>query len=102
MSFRSASYWDIVGTFARPGDATSFEATLVAVDGTRVATGRDFDSSGQVAQAVVGLDADTAAALASALARSDSAVRSVDPKPYTRTPYAPFRTATSQMGAGRK
>src|SRR5690554_3522808 len=45
MAFRSASYWDLVGTFARPGDATSFEATLVAVDGTRVATGRDFDSS---------------------------------------------------------
>src|SRR5690606_20475934 len=102
MAFRSASYWDLVGTFARPGDATSFEATLVAVDGTRVATGRDFDSSGQVAEGVVALDADTAAALASALEGSDFSVRSVETKPYTRKPYAPFRTSTLQMEAGRK
>src|SRR5205085_9546698 len=38
MAFVRAGYWDLEGVFA-PG---SFEARLVAVDGARVATGRDF------------------------------------------------------------
>ena len=42
MAFVAASYWDIVGTF----DPGAFEAKLVAVEGRRVATGRDFDDGG--------------------------------------------------------
>ena len=38
MRFVVASYWDVVGTF-EPGP---FEARLVAVDGKRLAQGRDF------------------------------------------------------------
>src|SRR5688572_1591508 len=45
MAFTSASYWDLVGRFAKDGDAATFDATLVAVDGTRIASGRDFDAS---------------------------------------------------------
>src|SRR5688572_9040196 len=44
-AFTSASYWDLVGRFAKDGDAATFDATLVAVDGTRIASGRDFDAS---------------------------------------------------------
>ena len=43
MRFVAASYWDIVGTF-EPG---SFEARLSAVDGKRVAQGRDFGDDGE-------------------------------------------------------
>ncbi|HEX2154983.1 MAG TPA: type I DNA topoisomerase [Acidimicrobiia bacterium] len=102
MAFTSASYWDIVGRFAKDGDAATFDATLVSVDGTRVATGRDFDTSGRVAEGVLALDSQAAEALATGLEESDFSVRSVDTKPYTRKPYAPFRTSTLQMEAGRK
>ncbi|MFP3914215.1 MAG: type I DNA topoisomerase, partial [Actinomycetota bacterium] len=102
MEFTSASYWDLLGRFSQPGETSSFEATLTAVDGTRVATGRDFDSSGQVGDGVVALDADAASALADGLEDREFAVRSVETKPYTRRPYAPFRTSTLQMEAGRK
>src|SRR5262249_1569119 len=51
MRFRSAGYWDIEGTFGTAagadrtdeGEPAAFTATLVGVDGRRVATGRDFD-----------------------------------------------------------
>ena len=102
MAFRAASYWDLEGTFEKPGDATQFSGTLVAVDGTRVASGRDFDSLGKTDGDVVVLDADTAAGLATALEAAEFVVRSTDTKPYTRRPYAPFRTSTLQQEAARK
>ena len=102
MAFRSAAYWDIEGRFAKEGEASTFDAALVAVDGTKVATGRDFDSEGKLTGDAVALDREGATALAQSLQEADFAVRSVDTKPYTRRPYAPFRTATLQMEAGRK
>ncbi|HEX7099424.1 MAG TPA: type I DNA topoisomerase [Acidimicrobiia bacterium] len=102
MAFRSASYWDIVGRFAKAGDAATFDATLASIDGARIASGRDFDSTGNVAQGVIRLDEEAARALAAALEGAEFEVRSVDTKPYTRKPYAPFRTSTLQMEAGRK
>ena len=102
MAFTSASYWDLQARFAKEGDATTFDAGLVSVDGKKVAQGRDFDAEGKLTADVVALDADAAGALATSLADADFAVRSVDTKPYTRKPYAPFRTSTMQMEAGRK
>ncbi|MDX1447593.1 MAG: type I DNA topoisomerase [Acidimicrobiia bacterium] len=102
MAFRAASYWDLEGTFEKPDDPTQFSGTLVAVDGTRVASGRDFDSLGEAQGDVVVLDADTAAGLATALEDAAFAVRSTETKPYTRRPYAPFRTSTLQQEAARK
>src|SRR5438067_1617242 len=102
MRFRSASWWDIEGTFAT--NEGSFGAGLVAVDGKRLATGRDFDESGRMApdaDAVV-LDETGASGLAERLRDSDFAVRSVEEKPYKRSPYAPFMTSTLQQEAGRK
>ncbi|MEX0756703.1 MAG: DNA topoisomerase, partial [Acidimicrobiia bacterium] len=48
------------------------------------------------------LDSETAADLATALENAEFAVRSTDTKPYTRRPYAPFRTSTLQQEAARK
>ncbi|MFZ5868979.1 MAG: toprim domain-containing protein, partial [Actinomycetota bacterium] len=49
MAFRAAEYWDVVGDFSPRGEqGASFTARLVAVDGARVATGRDFDDLGQL------------------------------------------------------
>ena len=50
MAFVSASYWDIAAQLDAGADATprQFGSRLVAVDGDRVATGRDFGSDGQL------------------------------------------------------
>jgi DNA topoisomerase-1 len=101
MRFRSASYSDVEGRFSR--DSPPFGATLVALDGTRLASGRDFDETGnRTASDVVVLDSEGARALVARLADSTFTVKSVDEKPYKRTPYPPFMTSTLQQEAGRK
>ncbi|MEU3337339.1 type I DNA topoisomerase [Streptomyces sp. NPDC006668] len=105
IAFRSAEYWDLTGTFAtgRAGDPSSLVARLQTVDGRRVAQGRDFDSLGQLkSEQVLHLDEANARALAAALEQTQFAVRSVESKPYRRSPYAPFRTTTLQQEASRK
>ncbi|GAA1421436.1 type I DNA topoisomerase [Streptomyces thermospinosisporus] len=108
MAFRSAEYWDLTGTFAtgRPGDASdpsSLVARLQSVDGRRIAQGRDFDSLGRLkSENILHLDEANARALAAALENTRFSVRSVESKPYRRSPYAPFRTTTLQQEASRK
>ena len=103
MRFRSAGYWDLEATFdTGVGDPRTFDATLVALDGKRVATGRDFNETGQLTSDVVHLDADASAALASRLEGASFAVKSVEPRPYRRSPYPPFMTSTLQQEASRK
>jgi len=102
MRFRSASWWDIEGVFAT--NEGSFGAGLVAVDGRRLAAGRDFEATGRLAADadLVVLDESGASDLAERLQDSDFAVRSVEEKPYKRSPYAPFMTSTLQQESGRK
>ncbi|MFI5522581.1 type I DNA topoisomerase [Streptomyces platensis] len=119
IAFRSAEYWDLTGTFSptlgsaraggppsgRAGDASdpsTLTARLNTVDGRRIAQGRDFGSNGQLKNDVLHLDEANARALAAALEHTDFAVRSVESKPYRRSPYAPFRTTTLQQEASRK
>ncbi|KUO15334.1 type I DNA topoisomerase [Streptomyces dysideae] len=108
IAFRSAEYWDLTGTFATgragdPSDPSSLVARLQTVDGRRVAQGRDFDSLGQLKSAnTLHLDEANARALAAALESTRFSVRSVESKPYRRSPYAPFRTTTLQQEASRK
>ena len=94
MLFVAASYWDIVGTF-EPGP---FEARLVAVDGRRVAQGRDFGDDGRLKSDILALDEDAARTLAAALAGAPFAVRSVEEKPYTRRPAAPVHDVDAAAG----
>jgi DNA topoisomerase-1 len=108
MAFVSASYWGIDAILRTTkeqgeGNAPTFKAALTTVDGARVATGRDFDSLGQLkSDDVRRLDEADARRLAEALAQSDYTVSSVEEKPYTRKPYAPFMTSTLQQEGGRK
>ncbi|KQX61629.1 type I DNA topoisomerase [Angustibacter sp. Root456] len=107
MAFRAASYWDLLGNFAPAVDAeaSAFTARLTAVDGARVATGKDFDDLGRLkdsARAVVHLDESAARSLVGALESAPVTVRSVEEKPYTRRPAAPFTTSTLQQEASRK
>ena len=106
MRFRLASYWDLEGTFdAGSGhDQRMFPARLHSVDGTRVAQGSSFGQDGALKPGaeVVHLDRARAEALVSGLQDSTYDVRSVESKPYRRSPYAPFRTTTLQQEASRK
>jgi DNA topoisomerase-1 len=99
MRFVAADYWDIVATF----DPGAFGARLSAVDGRRVAQGRDFDQQGTLknADTVQVTEAD-ARDLAGKLEGAAFAVTSVEEKPYTRRPAAPFMTSTLQQEASRK
>jgi DNA topoisomerase-1 len=106
MKFRMASYWDLEGTFdaGAKHEQRMFPAKLHSLDGTRVARGSDFGQDGLLKDAskVVHVDRARAEALVSALADSAYDVRSVESKPYKRSPYAPFRTTTLQQEASRK
>ena len=104
MAFRSASYWDLAGTFTPDAAAgESFSAKLAALDGRRVASGRDFNDKGELTgKNVAHLDEVAAKALAESLQQADFTVRSVEHKPYTRRPAPPFTTSTLQQEAGRK
>ncbi len=104
MGFRSASYWGVEGAFrSREEPGGRFTANLVALDGARLATGKDFDESGRLASnGVAVLDEAGAVGLATDLENADFSVRSVERKPYRRSPYPPFRTSTLQQEAGRK
>jgi DNA topoisomerase I len=115
IAFRPAQYWDLEAEFAPvqqdpAAEVSSFSATLVTVDGRRVAQGRDFNSVGELrtadgadnGRAILHLDGAAAGALAGRLSDSSFAVKSVERKPYTRKPYAPFRTTTLQQEASRK
>lgn len=99
IAFVSAGYWDIDLVSATD---PSFDAKLVAVDGTKVASGRDFDDRGQVNGTAVALDEARATALAAGLDGATFTVRSVDEKPYRSSPKPPFMTSTLQQEGGRK
>lgn len=109
MAFRSAGYWDVTAELdASVSDPQAtppkFTAKLNSVDGKRVASGRDFDSLGGLRKPdeVLVLTEQAASALAGGLRGAQLSVASVEQKPYTRRPYAPFMTSTLQQEAGRK
>jgi DNA topoisomerase I len=128
IAFRPAAYWDLEAIFTPIKDDASnasFPGRLAAVDGRRVAQGRDFTSAGELRNsdllylegAAPAGDADAAAnghspagvahrlsapGLAERLTGVPFTVKSVERKPYRRSPYAPFRTTTLQQEASRK
>jgi DNA topoisomerase-1 len=115
MGFRSAGWWGIDATFttgeseqgtgpAPEGTPRSFGASLVALDGVNLASGRDFDDTGALAASnpVVVLGEEEARQLATGLAGAPFTVKSMTHKPFRRSPAPPFMTSTLQQEAGRK
>jgi DNA topoisomerase-1 len=99
ISHVAAAYWGIEAVTAT---TPSFAATLVSLDASRVATGKDFDSQGRPSDRVVVIDETRAKALAAGLTNASLTVRSVEDKPYRSSPKAPFMTSTLQQEGGRK
>ena len=113
LRFHTAEYWDIEATFAATDgpardaaaatDPATFTSTLVALDGDRIASGRDFDpDTGRTKGDVIHLDEAGARGLAARLSGASFTVVRVEEKPYRRRPYPPFMTSTLQQEAGRK
>ena len=99
MAFVSADYWDIE---LHTGTSPAFDATLVSVDGAKVASGKDFDTNGVLDATAVALDEERATRLAAGLESAVFTVRSVEERPYRSSPKAPFMTSTLQQEGGRR
>ena len=102
LSFVAAVYSGIKALVSK--DSTQkFEAHLTHVRDRRVATGRDFDARGRLADDRLLLlgDAD-AQALAERLPGLPWRVSNVEAKEQRRSPAAPFITSTLQQEAARK
>jgi DNA topoisomerase-1 len=99
MAFVAAEWWDLQAEL----DPGAFAARLVALEGRRVAVGRDFGADGRLRdEGLVRLDGDAARALAERLRGVPFTVSSVERKPYSRRPAAPFITSSLQQEASRK
>jgi DNA topoisomerase-1 len=100
MRFRSVTYWDVI---AKHPTSPAFESTLWAVDGQRVATGKDFDEGGKLITAgSVWVDEAKAKAIAEGLSGQRFTVKSLETRPYRSSPKPPFMTSTLQQEGGRK
>jgi len=102
-AFRQGSYWDLKAILDI--QHTSFEARLVTLAGSKVATGSDFDpDTGQIASGrnVRLLNEADAKELQARLLGKTWRVSSVDERPVTRSPSPPFTTSTLQQEANRK
>jgi DNA topoisomerase-1 len=105
MAFVKAVWWDLSGTLKKadaPPDLSTVPAALAAVEGKRLASGKDFDSKGKLEKDALVLGAEEAGRLAEELRGRPFTVRSVERKPYKRTPHSPFMTSTLQQEASRK
>ena len=110
MRFRSAEYWDVKAVLATAAEQVAegprtFASTMVALNGDRLATGKDFEpTTGQLRRnaGAVHLDGDGARGIAARLSGRPFEVIRVEEKPYRRRPYPPFITSTLQQEAGSK
>lgn len=104
MRFTAAEYWDVLARLAKDGQ--SFEARLVAIDGKRVATGKDFDElTGALKKNNEDLTVLGKAEVESLVQKLQNAtwtVEKVEEKPVTGRPAPPFITSTLQQEANRK
>ncbi|HJT30647.1 MAG TPA: type I DNA topoisomerase, partial [Pirellulales bacterium] len=103
MAFVAATFWDLLGTFAKQaGD--QFEAALASYQGREVPATRDFDpATGKIKNKdLLLLNEVQAQELAARLRQAAFRVTAVEETPYTSKPYAPFTTSTLQQEANRK
>lgn len=99
IAFVTAEYWSIdLSTATSP----AFSANLVSVNGTKVASGKDFNEAGVPDTKVIALPEVRARALASGLEPATFTIRSVEERPYRSSPKAPFMTSTLQQEGGRR
>jgi len=100
MAFVSAGYSSVTANLEE--SSISFEAKLLSIDGKRLAGSKSFSEEGVLTADVLVLAPDAAEQLAEDLTGETLKVTSIEAKPSTRKPYAPFTTSTLQQEASRK
>ena len=102
-AFHEGTYWDLKAILEQ--EKTPFSAVLIALGGTKVATGSDFDSTtGRITAGrnVVLLNEAEAEALRTRLEGKPWTVTEMEERPVTRKPAPPFTTSTLQQESNRK
>lgn len=100
MAFVAANYASVVATCEF--DSINFDAKLLSIDSKRIAVSKSFDEKGKLTADVVVLDTEAAEKIAADVNGKTLKVVSVESKPNSRKPYAPFTTSTLQQEASRK
>jgi DNA topoisomerase I len=100
--FIESEYWSVSADFSIKGE--SFNTTLNYIGTERVATGKSFEkeTGALVQKNTLALDKEGAEKLAANLKDHDWKVSSLEQKPGTQNPYAPFITSTLQQEGIRK
>lgn len=103
IAFVDASYWDLIANF-RTALGQSFDATLISLEGRRLAIGKDFDANtGRLKDpALMLLNQEQAQSWRQRLQQAKFAVSKLEVKPYSQYPSPPFITSTLQQEANRK
>ncbi|EFA74016.1 DNA topoisomerase I [Raphidiopsis brookii D9] len=102
-AFREGTYWDLKATLLQA--KSPFTSLLITLEGTKVATGSDFDpATGQIAvgRNVVLLNENQALALQERLEGKTWTVTDIEERPVIRKPAPPFTTSTLQQESNRK
>lgn len=102
--YSRTTYFDLKADLLKQGDSQSFQATLIRIDGTKIASSNDFDSkTGEVKNSdILLLTESQADALVKELESGDWQVKKIEEKPRTSKPKPPFTTSTLQQEASRK
>ncbi len=105
MRFHKANYWNLMADLNK-GKA-NFDARLQTYDGKRIATGKDFSAeTGELLKdkkaGLLHLNEASAKKIKEELSKGSWRVESVEEKPMTRRPSAPFITSTLQQDGSRK
>jgi DNA topoisomerase-1 len=107
IQFKQTAYWDLKAQLISPKDKNQvpFEARLQSIEGKRIASGKDFDSttgefSGKKDVRILGEE--EAAQLVEKLQELPWSVKEVTEKETTSRPAAPFITSTLQQEGNRK
>ena len=104
QQFKQSTYFDLKAILQKEKDTISFEATLVRLNESRIANGKDFDpeTGKQTRLDSILLNESQATKLVKELESGIWTVSNIEEKPRTSRPRPPFTTSTLQQEAARK
>ena len=104
QQFKQSTYFDLKATLQKEKDTISFEATLVRLNESRIANGKDFDpeTGKQTRLDSILLNESQATKLVKELESGIWTVSNIEEKPRTSRPRPPFTTSTLQQESARK
>ena len=104
QQFKQSTYFDLKAILQKEKDTLSFEATLVRLNESRIATGKDFDpaTGEQTRLDSMLLNESQATKLVEELESGIWTISNIEEKPRTSRPRPPFTTSTLQQEAARK